>query len=134
MASIPMNANGKADRNALPAPEPQVAKAHVAPRTPTEEQLVAIWAEIFGVPAISVDDGFLDIGGHSLLAIRILGRTRRDLGVEVPLASLLRGDTVAEMAALADSLRAQPVAAPEDDFALAPVSRDSYRRSRTERK
>ena len=127
--AIPMNANGKADRNALPVPSAERVAVLVAPRTDTERSVAAIWCDVFALPAISVDAGFLDLGGHSLLAIRILSRMRRELGVIVPLDALLRGGSVAVVSALTDELRQRPAPIDDDDLALAPVSRDSYRRS-----
>jgi acyl carrier protein len=130
LPAIPMNANGKVDRGALAAPESVDEPTHAAPRTPTETQLAAIWAEVLGAKSVSVDAGFLDLGGHSLLAIRILGRVRRDLGVIVPLETLLRGATIAAVGEIVDAMRAAPPEIDEDDFDLAPVSRDAFRRTR----
>jgi acyl carrier protein len=60
----------------------------VAPRTPAEESLAAIWREILGIERIGVHDHFFDLGGHSLLAMQLLSRVREAFGVEVPLAAL----------------------------------------------
>jgi len=75
---------------------------------------------------VGITDGFLDVGGHSLLAVRVIGRMRRDLGVNVPLALLLRGGTIEE--AIAAHEAAHAVVA-DDEPMLAPVSRDAYRRT-----
>jgi amino acid adenylation domain-containing protein len=129
---LPMTPNGKVDRKALRPPATErVAKAYVAPRTLTETAVCALWADVLRVERVGADDGFLDLGGHSLLAMRIVGRVRRELGVSLPLDALIRGDTAAQFAQLIDDARTAPVAAPDDDFALAPISRDAFRRSAT---
>ncbi|HET6548135.1 MAG TPA: phosphopantetheine-binding protein, partial [Solirubrobacter sp.] len=127
---LPMTPNGKVDRKALrPPATARRAQGFVAPRTLTESAVASLWASVLRVERVGMDDGFLDLGGHSLLAMRVVGRVRRDLGVSLPLDSLIRGDTAAQFAALIDEVRSAPVvAAPDDEFALAPVSRDAFRR------
>ncbi|AHG93598.1 amino acid adenylation domain protein (plasmid) [Gemmatirosa kalamazoonensis] len=122
--ALPLTPSGKADRKALVAllPEARAAREIVAPRTPTERRIAEMWADAFSLPAVSVDDGFLDLGGHSLLAMRVLGRIRHELGVHVPLDELLRGATVARVAALVDELSG--VAADDDAHPLVPVACD----------
>ena len=105
------------------------SREYVAPRTPTEALVVSLWAEILRVERVGAEDGFLDLGGHSLLAMRVVGRVRRELGVSVGLDALVRGETAAQFAALIDAARATPAEPEEEDeFALAPVSRDAFRR------
>jgi acyl carrier protein len=129
MDVLPLTPSGKVDRKALRPPAVQQStRRYVAPRTPTEEALASLWAEVLRIERVGVDDGFLDLGGHSLLAMRILGRVRRQFGVTVPLDPLLRGDSVAQLAVLLDQARAEQPAE-EDEFALAPISRDAFRRS-----
>lgn len=129
---IPHTPSGKTDRRALRPPEfTRIARNTVAPRTDTEREVAAIWAEVLRIDAVGVEDGFLDLGGHSLLAMRVIGRIRRDLGVSLPLADLLRGATVAQLAATVDAARAVDITAPDaadEEPALAPVARDGYRR------
>ena len=127
LAKLPLTGNGKVDRAALKAPEgSRGRRTYVAPRTDLEAGAAAIWADVLRLDRVGITDGFLDIGGHSLLAVRVIGRMRRDLGVNVPLALLLRGGTIDE--AIAAHEAAHAVVA-DDEPMLAPVSRDAYRRT-----
>ena len=133
LAEMPQTTSGKIVRKALrpPANVWRSAGAYVAPRNATEAAIAALWAEVLGVERVGVEDGFLTLGGHSLLAMRIVGRVRREMGVSVGLDSLVRGETVAQFASKIEASRAAPPADAEDDVALVPVSRDSFRRSAT---
>ena len=105
---IPLTANGKLDRRALPDPDVAApGERHVAPRTPAEEVLAGIWAEVLGVARVGVEDGFLALGGHSLLATRVVSRARVALGVEISLRSLLEGSTVAGLARRVEEARGE---------------------------
>ena len=98
---MPLLPNGKVDRQALPAPEeitPALANTYVGPRTPIEEVIAAIWAELLGVARVGVNDNFFELGGHSLLATQIVSRLRNAFRVELPLRKLFASPTVADLA------------------------------------
>lgn len=129
---LPLTPNGKVDRSLLRPPAAnRGAKEYVTPRNDNEALVAGIWADVLRLDRVGVEDGFLDIGGHSLLAMRIIGNIRRDLGVVVPLALLLQGATIARMCEVIDTLVAEKNATSDedDDFDLVPVSRDSFRRT-----
>ncbi|MEG3918021.1 amino acid adenylation domain-containing protein [Microcoleus sp. T3_A4] len=97
---FPLTPNGKVDRRALPAPEirPELELTFVAPRTPLEEILANIWAEVLGIKRIGINDNFFNLGGHSLLATQIISRIGASLAVEVPLRHLFESPTIASLA------------------------------------
>ncbi|HSF39388.1 MAG TPA: non-ribosomal peptide synthase/polyketide synthase [Thermoanaerobaculia bacterium] len=123
LAALPLTPSGKADRKALPAPEWQsAAEGHLAPRTPVEDVLAGIWAEILGLERVGAADNFFNLGGHSLLATRVMSRLRGAFGVEVPLREIFEAPVLADLAARVETaLRAgaSPLAPP-----LVPVPRE----------
>jgi acyl carrier protein len=102
---LPLNTNGKLDRRALPVPGVGAAGARevVAPRTDTERALVAIWAEALKRDAVGIRDNFFELGGHSLIAIRVLGKVSRVLGVRMSLRSLFEAPTIEQLAERVDA-------------------------------
>ena len=105
MERLPLTPNGKLDRAALPAPPAQSSAPGAAPRTPAEAVLAALWADVLGRERVGVDEGFFEIGGHSLLAVRVVSRVREAFGVELPLRALFEGATVAGLARRVEALR-----------------------------
>ncbi|MEV6943131.1 amino acid adenylation domain-containing protein [Streptomyces sp. NPDC051172] len=94
---LPLTRDGKLDRAALPAPPTAAAPQTHAPRTPHEEVLCVLFADLFGLPDVGPRDSFFALGGHSLLALRLLGRIRA-LGVELTLRDVFLAPTPAELA------------------------------------
>ena len=109
--ALPVTANGKIDRAALPEPSAEAGGGErVAPRTPVEEELARIWAVVLSVPfeRVGVNDNFFDLGGHSLLATQCIARVRESLGVELPLQTLFASPTLGDLAdAIVESELAQ---------------------------
>lgn len=106
--SLPLNANGKVDRRALPDPDDArlaSTKTFTAPRNAMEAMLASIWAEVLGVEQVGVEDDFFELGGHSLLATQVVSRARTAFEVELPLRSLFESPTVAGLAAVIQQLR-----------------------------
>ncbi len=122
---LPLTANGKLDRKALPEPESVSTTnrtGYERAETPIEELLCGLWAELLKVDEVGVQDNFFDLGGHSLLATQVISRVREALGVELAMRTLFESPTVAGLARQVETaLRGeQGTQAPP----LAPVSRD----------
>ncbi|HEY0734083.1 MAG TPA: amino acid adenylation domain-containing protein, partial [Herpetosiphonaceae bacterium] len=97
---LPRTPSGKLDRRALPAPHfgDQAADAYVAPRTPIETTLAALWAEVLNLEQVGIHDNFFALGGHSLIAARLMHRVRETFQQDLPLHSLFELPTVAGLA------------------------------------
>lgn len=111
LPELPRTISGKLDRQALLAfdgERPPLEEKYVVPRTPTEEAIAHIWAELLGVERVGAHDNFFHLGGHSLLATRAASRLRNVFGVEVPLRSFFDTPTVAGLAAVVEEGRAKP--------------------------
>ena len=101
LEALPLTPNGKIDRKALPKPDESARgfeETFVAPRTPTEEVVAGIWAEILGLEKIGVHDNFFELGGHSLLATQVISRIREAFQLELPLRNIFESPTVATLA------------------------------------
>jgi acyl carrier protein len=102
---LPLNANGKVDRRALPAPEQGAGAAYVAPRTVTEVVLAGDLGGGARLGRVGVEEDFFELGGHSLLAMQVVSRARLAFGVEVPLRALFEAPTVAGLARRVEAVR-----------------------------
>jgi Phosphopantetheine attachment site len=97
---MPLTANGKLDRKALPMPEGNVyaVRAYEAPHGEVETRLVGIWADLLNVGRVGRDDNFFELGGHSLLAMQVTARIRRIFEVELAVRSVFEAPTIASLA------------------------------------
>ncbi|WP_264925386.1 non-ribosomal peptide synthetase, partial [Streptomyces sp. A012304] len=125
LEALPLTPSGKLDRRALPAPAPTAPTSGRAPRTPREELLCELFADVLGVPRVGVDDDFFALGGHSLLAMRLLSRIRTALDADLRLGDLFDAPTVTGVAAAldaADSGRTRPALRPHPRPGAVPLS------------
>ncbi|MFN2607591.1 MAG: amino acid adenylation domain-containing protein [Acidimicrobiales bacterium] len=119
LGALPLTANGKVDRAALPMPDPAAGPPPTSPggaagrpRSPVEERLAAIWARVLGRDDVGLDDDFFGLGGHSLLATQVIAQVREELGTQTPLQAIFEAPTVAGLAALVEAEGGGPAAAP----------------------
>ncbi|MGQ4375998.1 amino acid adenylation domain-containing protein [Streptomyces sp. SAS_267] len=100
---LPLTANKKIDRNRLPEPVVSSDAGFEQPRDATEIVLARMWTEILGISQVGIHDNFFDVGGHSLLAVRLSAAVRAEWDVEIPISDMLRQGTIAELAAIVRS-------------------------------
>ncbi|HEY9417978.1 MAG TPA: amino acid adenylation domain-containing protein, partial [Pseudonocardia sp.] len=113
---LPLTVSGKVDRRALPAPDPQprLGSPYVAPRTPSEQLLAGIWAEVLGVEHVGVEDNFFELGGDSILSIQVISRAR-EVDLRLAAKDIFLHQTISELStavdleAVAEPARAEPV-------------------------
>jgi acyl carrier protein len=101
LESLPLNRSGKLDQAALPAPPEPAAcpdEDYAAPRTPTEDLLAGIWAEVLRIDRVGVNDNFFELGGHSLLVMQVISRIRSVFGVELPVRRIFLSSELAGLA------------------------------------
>ncbi|WP_414568457.1 amino acid adenylation domain-containing protein [Nostoc sp. CCY 9925] len=129
LESLPLTANGKVNRRALrafyDATKPQFPENYIAPRTPVEQVLVKIFAEVLGLKQVGIYDNFFELGGHSLLATQLVSRVRDTLHLELPLRSVFEAPTIAQISKIVESFK-QSNPQSQAPF-LVPLSRESRR-------
>jgi hypothetical protein len=111
LEALPLTANGKIDRRALPSPDGARLEGetdYVAPRTPLEEVLAGIWAELLSIERIGVHDNFFSLGGHSLLITQLLARLLTMFKTELPLIAVFQSPTIAQFAEALKSYESKP--------------------------
>lgn len=99
--AMPQTPNGKIDKQALPVPEasrPRLEQGYIGPRNPMEARLATLWSHLLRIERVGVLDDFFELGGNSLVAVRLMSRIRADYGIALPLACLLESRTVAALA------------------------------------
>ncbi|ARU63621.1 hypothetical protein CBW65_23345 [Tumebacillus avium] len=124
--ALPLTPNGKIDRKALPAPDfaaNRSEREYVAPSTPTEQKLAALWAQLLGVAEVGLHDSFFDLGGHSLLAMQMIAQVQADFNVALEVRSLFDDPSLGGLARMIDESEQQE-AKPE----IVALSRESRRR------
>ncbi|HYO12153.1 MAG TPA: amino acid adenylation domain-containing protein, partial [Thermoanaerobaculia bacterium] len=121
LPALPLTPNGKLDRKALPEPAPEAGEEIVAPRTPAEELVAGIFAEVLGLEQVGVNESFFELGGHSLLATQVASRVHTVFGVELPVRAVFEAPTVLELAGWIETSAADERSRGP---AIVPVSRD----------
>jgi acyl carrier protein len=124
--ALPLTANGKLDRRALPAPEAQKLEEgdrNAIPQTPLEKSIAKIWTEVLNSQEIGIHDNFFEMGGHSLLATQLASKIRKTFEVELPLSSVFEMPTIAQIEKLQGDRSQELTSVPT------PVSRSDRRTS-----
>jgi amino acid adenylation domain-containing protein len=106
MDALPLTPNRKLDRRALPVPDQlqtERREEHAKPRSATEQALVEIWREVLALNQVGIHDNFFDLGGHSLMAVRLFAVMEKQFGKRLPLATLFQAPTVAQLAAMLET-------------------------------
>ncbi|MEU7853456.1 amino acid adenylation domain-containing protein [Nonomuraea sp. NPDC049141] len=116
--ALPLTANGKLDRGALPEPGRATGTDATPPRSDAEELVADVWAEVLGADKVGAFDDFFALGGHSLLAIRVAARLRAIAGVDLPIRTLFARRTVAELARAVEEALVTEVAGLSDEQVL----------------
>jgi acyl carrier protein len=128
LEALPLMSNGKVDRRALPAPgraRPELEKAFVAPRTPTEQMLAEIWTQVLGIERVGIYDNFFDLGGHSLLATQIMFRLRDTFQAEISLRTLFEKPTIEELALAVEEILLDEIEGLSEDEAESLADREA---------
>ena len=118
LEQMPLTANGKINRKALPAPDYSVTETdYILPTTPTQQQLAQIWSQILKLDHIGIHNNFFELGGHSLLATQIISRIRQKLAIELPIRTIFESPTINQLASrierennITDTSTIQPIA------------------------
>jgi len=98
--ALPLTPNGKVDRKALPKPDGSLQPEPLAlPQTEVEKAIAALWQSVLNLEQVGLHDNFFDLGGHSLLMVRVHGQIQKQLAIEIPLVDLFRYPTVSSLAA-----------------------------------
>ncbi|GAA0989354.1 hypothetical protein GCM10009555_073140 [Acrocarpospora macrocephala] len=117
LEELPLTRHGKVDRRALPYPEIEIQAGSVPPRTDAEQLVAEVYGEVLGVGEVGALDDFFAIGGHSLLAARVIARIRSITGVDVPIRTMFDGSTVAALAEAVETLLVEELEGLSDEEA-----------------
>jgi amino acid adenylation domain-containing protein len=136
LSALPLNRNGKVDRQALPPPtKPSTKAANFELRTSTEQRVAAVWEEVLETDSVGPDDNFFERGGQSLLAARVASRLREAFGIELPVSRLFELQTVGDLAVWIDNVKSGTHAMSPTTRSQLPalirISRESVRRAAT---
>src|SRR5690606_26009200 len=122
LEKLPLSPNGKVDRRALAEladkEKPQVASDADLPRDDVEKKLMEIWREFLPQKSMGINDDFIDLGGNSLMAVRLFARIEREFGVRLPLTTFFSAATIAHLA----NLLRQPIPDSLSDSIIVPVN------------